>query len=67
MDEDKKREQETDWVDQLLQDVAREVEEEEEWVLLPRETQTFSSQPFSSTRQEVEEDRALPQPLRSLL
>ena len=29
MDEDKKREQETDWVDQLLQDVAREVEEEE--------------------------------------
>ena len=27
MDEDKKKEQETDWVDQLLRDVAREAEE----------------------------------------
>ena len=32
------------------------VEEEEEWVLLPRETQTLSGQPCSSTRQEVEEE-----------
>ena len=33
------------------------VEEEEEWVLLPRETPTLSGQPCSNTRQEEEQEQ----------